>query len=296
MQRRPIFYGLMSVLGFALLALSACGPNLDGLEKGETAKVERANAGAAIELAGESDATGGDATRGVFLAEIGAPRRDTPYAENARADLEALAVGRDALLAYGGERVWTARPRDGDTEPPRSFAIAHVFVQSEGGRWIWLQHALVTHGAAWVRPRAGNHARIGELLEAEALARADKRGLWGERDYRVLSVAQAAALARETAANCTRGSAPYRLVEGEITRVDLGENRVSLAMQDGETPFTLVAFGDAFSTWDGPAFASLQGKRVIARGPLGVYRDAPQLCLEHASGLNVIEGAAPNRN
>jgi hypothetical protein len=272
---------------FALLSLAACGPDLGSLQKGERGKVARANAGAAIELEGG---------KGVFLAEIGAPRRGDPYAENARADLEALAVNRPALLAYGGERTWTPRARteqngnqlaQANADPPRTFAIAHVFVESEGGRWIWLQHALVTRGAAWVRPRANNHARIPELLEAEARARAAHRGLWNERTYRILSVADAANLARESAQNCARGAAPYRLVEGEILRVARGEGRASLIMREGEAPFELVLFGDAFKKWDGPALESFTGKYVVARGPLGVFHDAPQLCLEQSSALQL---------
>ena len=284
---------LKIVLMALVLMLSACGPDLGALEKGESGKVARANAGAAIELEGG---------QGVFLSEIGAPRRGDPYADNARGELEALAVGRPALLAYGGERSWmprarqeTARPEQAQqaqpaqppTEAPRSVAIAHVFVESEGGRWIWLQHALVTRGAAWVRPRANNHARIPELLEAESRARTEERGLWGERAYRVLSVTDAAALARTSAQNCTRGAAPFRLIEGQILRVERGENRASLIMQDGEQGFALVLFGDAFKAWDGPALESLANKRVTARGPLGVYRDAPQLCLEHSSALSI---------
>lgn len=264
-----------AILALALALLAACGPDLGDLEKGETGVVARANAGASLFL--EDD-------QGVLLAEIGAPRRDEPYAEAARAELEGLSVGREALLAYGGERAWSPRPREGET--PRSFAIAHVFIQSEGGRWFWLQHALVLKGAAWVRPRPGNHARIAELLQAEAHARETETGLWGERAYRVLSVAKAAELARESAVNCTRAAAPYRLVEGVVTSVYRGENRAALSMEGDET-FTIVAFGRGFAEWDGPAFESLQGQAIRARGPLGLYRDAPQLCLEQASGLEL---------
>jgi hypothetical protein len=49
-----------------------------------------------------------------------------------------------------------------------------------------------------------------------------------------------------------------------------------------------VVFGDNFAAWDGAPLASLTGARVRARGPLGVYRDEPQLCLEHASQLEVL--------
>ena len=55
-----------------------------------------------------------------------------------------------------------------------------------------------------------------------------------------------------------------------------------------EAPFALVVFGENFSAWDGAPLASFTGAQVRARGPLGVFRGEPQLCLEHASQLEVL--------
>jgi hypothetical protein len=63
-----------------------------------------------------------------------------------------------------------------------------------------------------------------------------------------------------------------------------------------ETPFALVVFGENFSAWDGPPLASLSGARVRARGGLGVFHGAPQLCLEHASQLEVLPEPARERS
>ncbi|MBC7767222.1 MAG: thermonuclease family protein [Phycisphaerales bacterium] len=226
----------------------------------------------------------------VFLAEIDAPRGDAAYAAQAQGELEALTLHREVLLTYGGTKRWIGRPREGE-EAPREAAIAHVFVKSEGGRWFWLQHELVSRGAAYVRPRRDNHARAAELIEIEAQARAAERGLWGERDYRPVNVRSAVRTAMEANANCLRGDAPYRLVEGRISEARAFERRASLAMEGAPTetpPFAIVVFGESFSSWDGPPLASLTGARVLARGPLGVYRGQPQLCLDHASQLEVL--------
>ena len=59
---------------------------------------------------------------------------------------DALALHREVLLAYGGAKRWVGRPRDGE-QAANEAAIAHVFVKSEGGRWFWLQHELVSRGA-----------------------------------------------------------------------------------------------------------------------------------------------------
>jgi hypothetical protein len=162
-----------------------------------------------------------------------------------------------------------------------------VFVKSEGGRWFWLQHELVSRGAAYVRPRRDNHARTEELLALEARARATERGLWGRPEYRPLTPRRAATLALETNDTCLRGAAPYRIVEGRVREARVFDTRASLEM-DADTPFALVVFGENFGAWGGAPLASLSGARVRARGPLGVYRGEPQLCLEHASQLEVL--------
>jgi micrococcal nuclease len=266
-------------LGVAILLLAACGPQIGNLERGEEGRVARVFAGDTLLLE--------DGTR-VFLAEIDAPSGEAPYAAQSQGELEALALHRDILLTYGGERRWVGQPREGEAAP-REAAIAHVFVKSEGGRWFWLQHELVARGAAFVRARPNNHARVDELLQLEARAREAERGMWAERAYRPLTIRTASAAALEANATCTRGDAPFRIVEGRIAEALVFERRASLRMEGADAPpFSLVLFGDSFSGWDGPDLATLTGSKVQARGALGVYRDEPQLCLEHSSQLEVL--------
>jgi endonuclease YncB( thermonuclease family) len=270
---------MRAALAALVLLLAACGPQIGELERGEEGRVVRAYAGDTLELEGGAR---------VFLAEIDAPRGDAAYAAQSQGELEALALHRDVLLAYGGERRWVGRPREGE-EAPREAAIAHVFVKSEGGRWFWLQHELVARGAAYVRARANNHARAAELTEIEERARQADRGMWAQRAYKPLTVRTAARAATEANANCLSGEAPFRIVEGRVADARVFERRASLRMEGAdEPPFSLVVFGDNFTSWDGAPLASLTGARVRARGPLGVYRDEPQLCLEHASQLEVL--------
>jgi endonuclease YncB( thermonuclease family) len=261
------------------LVLTACGPQIGSLERGEQGRVVRAYGGDTLQL---------DTGLRVFPAEIDAPRAEAAYAAQAQGELEALALHREVLLAYGGTRRWIGRPREGEDAPAEA-AIAHAFVRSEGGRWFWLQHELVARGAAYVRPRRDNHARTAELLEIEAGARAAGRGMWGRREYRPLNVRAAARTAHEAGADCLGGNAPYRVVEGRVREARTFERRASLAMESAEdAPFALVVFGDNFTAWEGPQLDALAGTHVRARGPLGVYAGEPQLCLEHASQLEVL--------
>jgi endonuclease YncB( thermonuclease family) len=263
------------------MLVAACGPQIGDLERGEEGRVVRAYNGDTLEL---------DSGLRVFLAEIDAPRGEDAYAAQAQGELEALALHREVLLTYGGTRRWVARPRERQAEPPPEAAIAHVFVKSEGGRWFWLQHELVTRGAAYVRPRRDNHARSENLLALEAQARTQERGLWGQRAYSALTTRTAATQALEANANCLRGDAPYRVLEARIANVQVFDARASLLLEGApeETPFAIAVFGENFTAWDGPSLNTLNGARVRVRGPLGVYRDEPQLCLEHASQLEVL--------
>lgn len=275
---------MRALLACGLLLLAACGPQLGELEKGETGRVVRVYNGDTVEL---------DSGLRVFLAEVDAPSREAPYAAQSQGELEALALHREVQLAYGGTRRWVARPRAGDPpsdEPPRTAAIAHVFVKSEGGRWFWLQHELISRGAAYVRPRHDNHARTDELMTLEARARDAERGLWGNRAYRPLSPRNAAELALESNVNCLRSDAPYRIVEAQVEDARVFDRRASLLLAQSEegAPFSVVVFGESFSSWDGPALATLTGADIRVRGSLGVYRDEPQLCLDHASQLQIV--------
>lgn len=268
----------------ALLLLAACGPQIGDLERGEEGRVVRAYNGDTLEL---------DNGLRVFLAEIDAPRGEEDYAAQAQGELEAQALHREVLLAYGGTRRWVGRAREDGTT--NEAAIAHVYVKSEGGRWFWLQHELVARGAAYVRPRRDNHARAAELIALEAQARDAERGMWARRAYRPLSARAASEQALAANANCMRGAAPYRLLEGRVAEARMFERRAVLTMEGANetAPFTIVVFGENFSSWDGPALASLTGAKVRARGPLGVYRDAPQLCLEYGAQLEVLPEDEP---
>ncbi len=273
----PRASGMTAVL-FALVVMTACGPNIGSLEKGEEGTVTRAFGGDTLEL---------DSGMRVFLAEIDAPRGEEEYAAQAQGELEALVLHRRVRLAYGGTKRWVRRSREGEPAPeeaPQETAVAHVFVQSEGGRWFWLQHELVSRGAAFVRPRRDNHARTNELMTLEELARAGERGLWANRAYRTLNPGEASAAALAFADNCQRAAAPYRIVEGRVANVFQGERRAALdfeARAEAAAPgFSAVVFGEAFSNWEGPPLQSYSGARLRIRGPLGVYRGVPQICVD----------------
>ncbi|MBL8550039.1 MAG: thermonuclease family protein [Hyphomonadaceae bacterium] len=290
--------GKLAIL-VALGLLAGCGPKLDGLEKGEKGRVAQVLDGDTLLL---------DGGLRVTLTGIEAPFGDQPFAREARAGLERLALHRPALLAYGGvkrlpARTPKAQPVDGASgtpspapppaEPPRSeTALAQVFAQSEGGRWIWVQQAMVQEGLARVRTRKENHARAAELLAAEAQARRARRGLWGQAAYRVLTAEAAIAKAADLPSRCGQG--PFWVVEGTVRDVSATPERVYLNFgADYRSDFTVAVYGEDVADWTGdqhgPAFESYEGRKVRVRGR-AANRGGPLICADHPAQIEMLEG------
>jgi endonuclease YncB( thermonuclease family) len=270
-------------LALACLA-GACGPQIEGLEKGETGRVAQILDGDTITL---------DNGLRVTLTEVEAPFGEQPFAREARAGLERLALHRPAQLAYGGLKRLPAAAKSGAAPrggaPPAQTALAQVFVRSEGGRWIWLQQAMAAEGLARVRTRKENHSRVAELLAAEAQARAARRGLWAKPAYRVLTADAAAAQAGTLPTRCGQG--PFWIVEGVVREVSADPERVYINFgANYQTDFTVAVYGQDVADWQaqGPAFASYEGKRVRVRGR-AANRGGPLICADHPAQIEVLK-------
>jgi endonuclease YncB( thermonuclease family) len=169
-----VFDGIATRRRFCLggLALLAAGctaeADLVGGEQGRIARIT------------DGDLLGLDTGLRVRLAEIEAPtpgydgREDEPHAREARAQLEAVALGREARLWYGGL-----------TRDDYGRALAHVIARDETGADVWLNGLMIRQGAARVRTWPDNARRAARLLAFEEEARAAKRGLWSLDHWRV---------------------------------------------------------------------------------------------------------------
>lgn len=156
---------MLSVLLAA--ALMGCSPQMDGLKAGERDTVASVESGDTLVLKSGLK---------VRLTEIDAPSLREEMGKEARTALERMTANRPIQLAYGG----TERGEDG-----RAFALA--FVRTEGGRWVFVQKAMLLEGWARVRTHRENFARAEELYAAEAAARADKKGMWKQTTFRPVS-------------------------------------------------------------------------------------------------------------
>lgn len=117
--------------------------------------------------------------------------------EASRAALRRIAAGKTLRL----NRLGADRDRYGRVV---AFALA-------GDSRKTLQQALVAAGAARVGPRLGSPACARVLLEAEAIARAGRRGLWADPRYLPIKAGKIARLRAE------RGH--FALVEGKVLSV-----------------------------------------------------------------------------
>jgi len=239
-------------------ALAGCGPQaaLDALTPIGAGEVAAAPAGDLLVLA--------DGTR-VRLAGVEAPKGDEPYADEAHAALERLAVGRSVDLLGGGAR-----------EDAYGRTLAQVR-EARHGRW--LQAALVAEGAARVRTYADNRAMASDLLEAEARARASGRGLWASPAYRVR-------LPQEVGTD----SSGLLLVEGWVRALERRDNRVLLRLSPNlavEIPRSAwAAFGAA-----GLDAQTLRARLVRIRGSARATRDGVRLWVDHPEQVELLEAA-----
>lgn len=286
--------GVVALLLAALVG--ACSrPDLEGLDEGEAGEVAQVVDGDTIVL---------ESGLRVTLVEIEAPFGDAPYASEARAGLERATLHRRVRLAYGGLKRYAprqpaatgedqAQPSAAQSEQsaaPAETALAHLFVRSEGGRWIWVQQALVSQGLVRVRTRKENHARAAALLAAEAQARAAQRGLWALREYRVRNATALANDADSLPRSCGRG--PFLVVEGRVRQASVSDTRVYLNFGeagDYGADTTIGIYGDAVAAWraEGPAFASYENKQVRVRGRTA-NRGGPLICADHPQQIEVL--------
>lgn len=262
--RYAVGFAALALLVFLPMTAGAC----DGLRDGPRGVVRQVTDGDTVVL--------GD---GLIIRLIGmqAPKlplgRDDfdtwPKAEEARAALEALVLGRLVRLAYGGEQV----DRHGR-------ALGHLFLDDEAA--IWVQQTIVAQGLARVYSFPDNRACLAELMAAEGKARAMKLGIWSDPYY---SVRRA-----DRPADLLERSGNYELVEGRVLLADKAGGRVYLNFgRYWKEDFTAVIdaravrlFGDS-----GLDPLVLEGALVRVRGWVD-DRDGPRIEVTHPEQIEVL--------
>ncbi len=192
-----------------------------------------------------------------------------PLADESKAALEKLTLGKKVRLSYGGRRM----DRHG-----RLLAHLHLL---DG---TWLQGKLLASGMARVYSFPDNRAVIAEMLALEKQARQDKKGIWRHPFYRIH---------QHTTLDKSLGQLKnsFQLVEGRIQ--DVAKMRKNVFINFGEnwrTDFTITLKSRAMRLFDKAAFdpARLKGKTVRVRGWIKSY-NGPMIEVTHPEQIEVLE-------
>lgn len=181
------------------------------------------------------------------------PARE-PYAAEARAELERLALGQSVELLSGGAA------RD-----PFGRKVAHLRL-AKGRRWV--QGEMLEAGAGRVRTFSDQRALAREMLEREAKARNERRGLWALPAWQVRLPSE------------LRTARGFQIVEGRVTAV----RGLELDVQGLAVSIPANAVGDLEAAGKTPA--TLSGKLVRLRGTV---RRGPSMRLDHPEALEVLQ-------
>ena len=196
---------------------------------------------------------------------LGRPHVATqPFADDARATLAELTLGRTVRLSFGNRRV--------DRYDRR---LAHL--HDENGRWI--QGDLLRRGLARVYSFRDNRSLIADMLTLEREARRADRGIWSHAFYRVRSVAET-----------PRHLDSFQLVEGRVLAAAEVRRRVYLNFgEDWRTDFTVTVSPRDRRRFRRPPFdlLALKDRRIRVRGWL-YRRNGPMIDVTHPEQIELL--------
>ena len=244
LSRRDIFAG--AALGLPWGLGGCADQDLGRLARGPAGKVVQARSGDSVALQSGPP---------VRLAGIEAPYGQMEYAAEAQMALNDMAAGQAVDLLYGGAR-----------QDPYGRALAHLRLQKSG---LWLQKAMLEQGAAQVRTYADNRALARPMLDAEARARKEKRGLWNLLAYRVRLPEEAAI-----------DPFGFHIVEGRVTEAKDSDYGLTLDLEHWVQADIVRRAQPEFAA-AGLTPDALKGKLIRVRGQLRRGAGGALMTLDH---------------
>ena len=194
-----------------------------------------------------------------------------PLADEAKAALEVLTLGRRVALAYGGQRVDRHRR-----------ALAHLYLEDEAGQApaLWVQGRLLELGLARVYSFADNRSLVAEMLALERAARGEGRGIWDLPYYTVRRPEQAFG---------DVGS--FQIVEGVVLEVAVIRGRAYLNYgADWRSDFTVTLEPSVRRRFEKEGIdpTDYQGRRLRVRGWVESW-NGPMIEATHPEQIEVLE-------
>lgn len=192
-----------------------------------------------------------------------------PQAEEAKSRLEALVMGKDVEVRYGGEK------RDRYDR-----VLGQLFVADASA--LWVQRQMVAEGLARVYSFADNRTCIADLMAAETTARTMRLGIWSDPYYTVRRADRPDAIVAR--------AGQYELVEGRVLLAENSGGRVFLNFgRYWKEDFTAVIEGRALRLFadSGLDPLALEGALVRIRGWVD-DRDGPRIEVTHPEQIEVL--------
>lgn len=191
-----------------------------------------------------------------------------PLADEAKSYLEELSLGEQVSVRFGGAE----QDRHGRV-------LGHMFI---GDDEVWAQQEMLRAGLARVYSFADNRSCLEELYRTEAVARAERAGIWAD-PYYVIGQAD-----RPDTVMALEGE--YALIEGRVLNADLSGSRVYLNFgRDWDTDFTAVIERSALRMFeaDGADPLALADALVRVRGWVEDW-NGPRIEITHPEQIEVL--------
>jgi len=192
-----------------------------------------------------------------------------PLAQQAKQELENLALGKNVEIRYGGAQV----DRHGR-------ALGHMFI---GVDQIWAQGAMLRAGLARVYSFPDNRFCLSELYQIEAQARVDRVGIWdGEAFYAIRDGARPKILLERLD--------QYEIVEGRVINADRVRQRVYLNFgKNWSEDFTIVIERAGLRRFEEAGIDPLSFENALIRVRGWIEeRDGPRIEITHPEQIELL--------
>ncbi len=196
---------------------------------------------------------------GINTPELGhGDRPDQALSRNARNALQALIGDKPVRLVYGPER----HDRHGRT-------LAYLEL-SDGSR---AGEKLLQKGLAFMIAIPPNVGHVSSYRKIEFKARAQKRGVWNHREYRVLEAGQ-----------LSHDVTGFHIVRGQITNA--GQTKKNIYLDIGKN-FTIVIARKKWHYFGGEPKRYL-GQRIHVRGWINRWGGKQRIHIGHPAMLEIL--------
>lgn len=221
-----------------------------------------------------------------FIAEDGTVYKltgiDVPGAADGSSEIAGLATKELSTLLDGQDiKAYLTK----DQTKGRQNRMGQNLIQAERRKdGVWIQGKMLSDGLARVRTTPSNTELLKSMLALETAARTEKKGLWADQRYAVL-----------TPGTVQAGRNEFAIVEGRVFSIATRNNETFLNFAiDWKKDFTIGLSSEMRREMAkaGINYANLAHKNVRVRGFIE-DRNGPFISLDHPGQLEILDATLP---